>query len=209
MSSLNPALQSVNAECIGADRNDLFGRLSDQVDEKRRGLFRRSRRDLRINVFRDLFDVAWRGRCLSPRSPELRVGLLALSSHRNGFAFAPLVLVFAPLSFSRVDLQPSSGATRLGRQAIKRFAQENAEIAQFLSKRGCASGDDGALRMAVFYADGALTRPTLRWRHSANSQSPESRPISTRSRSPQTSAPNWWNSSLLTSPISIRSVFSC
>jgi hypothetical protein len=57
--------------------------------------------------------------------------------------------------------------TRLGRRAIRRFAQENAEIAQFLTKRGCDSGDDGALRMAVFYADGALTRPTLRWRHSA------------------------------------------
>jgi hypothetical protein len=57
--------------------------------------------------------------------------------------------------------------TRFGRQAIRRFAQENAEIAQFLTKRGCDSGDDGALRMAVFYADGALTRPTLRWRHSA------------------------------------------
>ncbi len=57
--------------------------------------------------------------------------------------------------------------TRFGRRAIKRFAQENAEIAQFLTKRGCDSGDDGALRMAVFYADGALTRPTLRWRHSA------------------------------------------
>jgi hypothetical protein len=56
--------------------------------------------------------------------------------------------------------------TRLGRQAIKRFAQENTEIAQFLTERGCGSGDDGALRMAVFYADGALTRPTLRWRHS-------------------------------------------
>jgi hypothetical protein len=41
---------------FGADRNDLFGGLSDQVDEKRCGLFRRSRRDLRINVFRDLFD---------------------------------------------------------------------------------------------------------------------------------------------------------
>jgi hypothetical protein len=57
--------------------------------------------------------------------------------------------------------------TRLGRQAIGRFAQENAEIAQFLTERGCRSSDDGALRMAVFYADGALTRPTLRWRHSA------------------------------------------
>ena len=57
--------------------------------------------------------------------------------------------------------------TRLGRQAIKRFAQGNARIAQFLTERGCGSGNDGALRMAVFYADGALTRPSLRWRHSA------------------------------------------
>jgi hypothetical protein len=57
--------------------------------------------------------------------------------------------------------------TRFGRQAIGRFAQENAEIAQFLSERGCSSGDDRALRMAVFYADGALTRPTSRWRYSA------------------------------------------
>jgi hypothetical protein len=57
--------------------------------------------------------------------------------------------------------------TRLGRRAIGRFAQEDAEIAQFLTERDCDPGDDGALRMAVFYADGALTRPTLRWRYSA------------------------------------------
>ena len=57
--------------------------------------------------------------------------------------------------------------TRLGRQAIRRFAQENAPVAQVLTAHGCSSGDDGAVRMAVFYADGALTRPTLRWRHSA------------------------------------------
>jgi hypothetical protein len=57
--------------------------------------------------------------------------------------------------------------TRLGRQAIKCFAEEHAEIAQFLSERGCSSGDDRALRMAVFYTDGALTRQTLWWRHSA------------------------------------------
>jgi hypothetical protein len=57
--------------------------------------------------------------------------------------------------------------TRLGRQAIRRFARETADVAQFLTKRGCGSVDDTALRMAVFYADGALTRPTLRWRHSA------------------------------------------
>jgi hypothetical protein len=57
--------------------------------------------------------------------------------------------------------------TRLGCQAIKRFAQENTEIAQFLTERGGGSGDERAVRMAVFYADGALTRPTLQWRHSA------------------------------------------
>jgi hypothetical protein len=57
--------------------------------------------------------------------------------------------------------------TRLGRQPIGRFAKETAEVARFLAKRGCGSGDDRAVRMAVFYADGALTRPTLRWRHSA------------------------------------------
>ena len=74
---------------------------------------------------------------------------------------APSVLI------NGVPLYSLDRHTRYGRQAIKRFAQENAEIAQFLTKRGCDSGDDGALRMAVFYADGALTRPTLRWRHSA------------------------------------------
>ena len=41
---------------IRSNRNDLFRGLSDQVDEKRCRVFRRSYRDLRINVFRDLFD---------------------------------------------------------------------------------------------------------------------------------------------------------
>ena len=41
---------------FGADRNDLFGGLSDQAGEKRRGVFRRSYCHLSINVFRDLFD---------------------------------------------------------------------------------------------------------------------------------------------------------
>jgi hypothetical protein len=80
-------------------------------------------------------------------------------------------LVDSPLSpsglINGVPLCALDKHTRLGRQAIGRFAQENAEIAQFLTDRGCGSGDDGALRMAVFYADGALTRPTLQWRHSA------------------------------------------
>jgi hypothetical protein len=56
--------------------------------------------------------------------------------------------------------------TRLGRQAIGRFARENAEIAQFLMKHAQGSRHE-ALGMAVFYADGALTRPALQWRLSA------------------------------------------
>jgi hypothetical protein len=66
-----------------------------------------------------------------------------------------------------VPLYAPDRHTRLGRQAVKRFVGGNAEIARFLTQHGCGSGDDGALLMAVFYADGALTRPTLRWRHSA------------------------------------------
>jgi hypothetical protein len=41
---------------FSADRNDLFGGLSDQVGEKCRCAFRRSPRDLRVNVLGDLFD---------------------------------------------------------------------------------------------------------------------------------------------------------
>jgi hypothetical protein len=55
--------------------------------------------------------------------------------------------------------------TRLGLQAIGRFARENAEIAQFLSEHARGSRE-AALGMAIFYADSALTRPTLQWRHS-------------------------------------------
>jgi hypothetical protein len=80
-------------------------------------------------------------------------------------------LLDAPLApsglINGVPLYALDRHTRYGRRAIKRFAQENAEIAQFLTERDCDSGDDGALRMAVFYADGALTRPTMRWRHTA------------------------------------------
>jgi hypothetical protein len=80
-------------------------------------------------------------------------------------------LVDAPLApsslISGVPLYALDKHTRLGRQAIARFARENAEIKRFMTERGCSSGDDGALRMAVFYADGALTRPTLQWRRSA------------------------------------------
>lgn len=53
------------------------------------------------------------------------------------------------------------------RQAITRFVKENAEVAQFLAEHDCNSGDNGPLRVAVFYADGALTRPTMRRRCSA------------------------------------------
>ena len=89
---------------------------------------------------------------------------LAAAGSETGLADFPL----APSGLiNGVPLYALDKHTRLGRQAIGRFAKENAEIARFLTKRGCGSSDDRALRMAVFYADGALTRPTLRWRHSA------------------------------------------
>jgi hypothetical protein len=53
--------------------------------------------------------------------------------------------------------------TRLGQQAINRFGRENAAIARFVRDYLPGSRRDGALRLAVFYADGGLTRPVLRW----------------------------------------------
>jgi hypothetical protein len=79
-------------------------------------------------------------------------------------------LVDSPLAPSGlidgVPLYALDNHTRLGRQAINRFARENAEIAQFLAEHASGSRK-GALRMTVFYADSALTRPTLQWRQSA------------------------------------------
>ncbi len=112
--------------------------------------------------------------------PLLEVVRLALKKTRAPFVLMlPLLwLEAAEGEIELVDsLLPPSGLingvplcaidkhTRLGRQAIGRFARENAEIAQFLKKHARGSRD-AALGMAVFYADGALTRPTLRWRQS-------------------------------------------
>jgi hypothetical protein len=89
---------------------------------------------------------------------------LAAAGSKNELIDSPL----APSGLiNGVPLYSLDRHTRYGRQAIKRFAQENAEIAQFLTERGYGSGEDRALHMAVFYADGTLTRPTLQWRHSA------------------------------------------
>jgi hypothetical protein len=41
---------------VGSYGNNPLGRLVDQASDKRRGVFRRSPRDLRINMLRDLFD---------------------------------------------------------------------------------------------------------------------------------------------------------
>ncbi len=113
--------------------------------------------------------------------PLLEVVRLALKKTRAPFVLMlPLLwLEAAEGEIELVDsLLPPSGLingvplcaidkhTRLGRQAIGRFARENAEIAQFLKKHARGSRD-AALGMAVFYADGALTRPTLQWRQSA------------------------------------------
>ena len=79
-------------------------------------------------------------------------------------------LVDSPLAPSGlikgVPLYALDKHTRLGAEAIGRFARENGEIAQFLTDHAPSSGEE-ALRMAVFYADSALTRPTLQWRQSA------------------------------------------
>jgi hypothetical protein len=56
--------------------------------------------------------------------------------------------------------------TRLGRQAIGRFAKESTPIAQFLAEHD-RSRNAAALGMAVFYAEGALIWPALQWRGSA------------------------------------------
>ena len=113
--------------------------------------------------------------------PLLEVVRLALKKTRAPFVLMlPLLwleaaegeieLVDSPLPpsglINGVPLCAIDKHTRLGRQAIGRFARENAEIAQFLKKHARGSRD-AALGMAVFYADGALTRPTLQWRQSA------------------------------------------
>jgi hypothetical protein len=78
-------------------------------------------------------------------------------------------LVDSPLAQSElikgVPLYALDRHTRLGGEAIGRFARENREIAQFLIGHAPRSRVE-ALRMAVFYADSALTRPTLQWRQS-------------------------------------------
>jgi hypothetical protein len=113
--------------------------------------------------------------------PLLGAVALALKKTREPFVLMlPLLcLEVAERETERVDspLPPSSlingvplcaidRHTRLGRQAIGRLARENAEIAQFLMRHVRGSRDQ-ALGMAVFYADGALTRPALQWRLSA------------------------------------------
>jgi hypothetical protein len=79
-------------------------------------------------------------------------------------------LVDSPLAPSGlikgVPLYALDRHTRLGGEAIGRFARENREIAQFLTGHAPSSRVE-ALRMAVFYADSALTLPTLQWRQSA------------------------------------------
>jgi hypothetical protein len=90
--------------------------------------------------------------------------LLAVAGSKTNLLDSPLTP--SPL-INGVPLYALYKHTRLGRHAIGRFAQENAEIVQFLTERDCNSGADGALAIAVFYADGALTRRTVQWPHSA------------------------------------------
>ena len=96
----------------------------------------------------------------------LLLPLLWLAAFENETELLDLPLAPSAL-INGIPLYAVDKHTRLGRQAIRCFARERTEIAQFLTERGSSSGDDDALRMAVFYADGALTRPSLQWRHSA------------------------------------------
>ena len=79
---------------------------------------------------------------------------------------------------------------------------KNAEIAQFLTERGYGSGEDRALHMAVFYADGTLTGRPYSGDIQQNSQRAAFRPISAASMSPREVTPNWSGSSPITSLIS-------
>ena len=113
-------------------------------------------------------------------TPLLEAVALALKKTREPFVLVlPLLwleaaegeteIVDSPLPpsglINGVPLCAIDRHTRLGRKAIGCFARENAEIA-LLMKHALGSRDE-ALGMAVFYADGALIRPALRWRRSA------------------------------------------
>ena len=63
-----------------------------------------------------------------------------------------------------VPLVALDGFTRLGRKAISMFAADNEAVracVEALPKQQAAE----ALRLAVFYADSAVTYPTLNWQH--------------------------------------------
>jgi MgsA AAA+ ATPase C terminal len=56
--------------------------------------------------------------------------------------------------------------TRLGREAIRRFGDENAAIARFVRTRAPRIRNDAALRLATFYADSARVGRRLMWAQS-------------------------------------------
>ena len=63
-----------------------------------------------------------------------------------------------------IPLVALDGFTRLGRKAIARFTTHNEEVracVEALPKQHVAA----AMRLAVFYADSAVTYPTLNWQH--------------------------------------------
>jgi hypothetical protein len=62
-----------------------------------------------------------------------------------------------------IPLYALDGHTRLGREAIRVFRNENTEVADLLSGHVPDYRADRASQLAVFFADSALTSPRLAW----------------------------------------------
>jgi hypothetical protein len=115
-------------------------------------------------------------------SPSLldAVGVAARQTRSPIALFVPLMwLAAAKGATSLLDHPPPPSAlhegaplyaldmhTRLGRQAIRRFGEENAAIARFVRTRAPRIRNDAALRLATFYADSARVGLRLWWEQS-------------------------------------------
>ena len=105
------------------------------------------------------------------------VAIAARKTREPMTVFPPLIWLEASKSETFIidDPLPPSGSlngvplyaldkhTRAGRRAIRLFGQRNPRIACFARDHLRDCKNDGALRIAVFYAEGGLTRPSLRW----------------------------------------------
>jgi hypothetical protein len=104
------------------------------------------------------------------------IGVAARQTRSPLALFVPLLSLAAkgPTSLLEHPLPPAAlhgGAplyaldmhTRLGREAIRRFGDENAAIARFVRTRAPRIRNDAALQLATFYADSARVSRRLMW----------------------------------------------